>query len=107
MMRATKASKVSAGGPISTSLTQQQRSSLSDWRSWCCGATKNAKQALLPKSAANHSQNHRQTLMDYGRRCRSIAAHFIRGDAMKHPEILAKLSLEQNVPCSRVEINSI
>ena len=22
---------------------------------------------------------------------------------MKHPEILAKLSLEQNVPCSRVE----
>ncbi len=28
MMRATKASKVSAGGPISTSLTQQQRSFL-------------------------------------------------------------------------------
>ena len=26
---------------------------------------------------------------------------------MKQPEILAKLSLEQNVPCYRVEINSI
>ena len=33
--------------------------------------------------------------MAYGRRCGSIAAHFIRGDAMKHPEILQKLSLEQ------------